>query len=439
MASGTLYTYPENFRAYKVLIAAQYAGSNVKVAPGFVFGETNKTESFLKKFPLGKVPAFESSDGHYLTESNAIAYYVANAQLRGQSDLERAQVLQWLGFADSEILPASCTWVFPCIGIMQYNKQATERSKEDVKEALRTLNNHLLTRTFLVGERISLADICVACTLLHLYQYVLDPAFRKPYQNVNRWFNTIINQPQVRAVIGEFKLCEKMAEFDPKKFAEFQAATKQQQPGSAKKEKKQKGQGEGQQQQPKEKESKKKEEPDPAEEMDAADLAVASEPKAKDPLEALPKGTFNMDDFKRFYSNEDESKSIPYFWEKFDPEHYSIWLGEYKYNDELQKVFMSCNLISGMYQRLDKMRKNAFASMCLFGADNDSSISGIWVWRGQDLAFDLSPDWQVDYESYQWTKLDPSKEETKALVKQYLSWTGTDKQGRKFNQGKIFK
>lgn len=48
---------------------------------------------------------------------------------------------------------------------------------------------------------------------------------------------------------------------------------------------------------------------------------------------------------------------------------------------------MSCNLISGMFQRLDKMRKAAFASACLFGTDNDSSISGIWVWRGQELAF----------------------------------------------------
>jgi len=48
---------------------------------------------------------------------------VANNHLRGQSDLEKAQVIQWLGFADSEILPASCAWVFPCLGIMQYNKQ----------------------------------------------------------------------------------------------------------------------------------------------------------------------------------------------------------------------------------------------------------------------------------------------------------------------------
>lgn len=50
-----LYTYPENFRAYKALIAAQYSGADVKVAPNFVFGETNKSHEFLKKFPSGKV------------------------------------------------------------------------------------------------------------------------------------------------------------------------------------------------------------------------------------------------------------------------------------------------------------------------------------------------------------------------------------------------
>jgi len=92
-----------------------------------------------------------------------------------------------------------------------------------------------------------------------------------------------------------------------------------------------------------------------------------------------------------------------------------------------------------MYQRLDKLRKNAFASMCLFGEDNNSSISGVWIWRGQELAFPLSPDWQIDYESYKWTKLDPKSDDTKKMVADYFAWEGCDKQGRKFNQGKIFK
>lgn len=429
--AGTLYTYPENFRAYKALIAAQFSGAKVTVASDFVFGQTNKSEAFLKKFPLGKVPAFETADGKFLTESNAIAYYVSNEQLRGKTDLEKAEVLSFLSLADNELLPAVHGWVFAVMGIIQFQKNNVERAKQDLKATLTALNSRLVHQTFLVGERLTLADIVVFATLLSAYEKVLDPSFRAPFGSVTRWFNTVLNQPQVKAVVKGFTMCAKVAEIDPKKFAEFQAKTggAQQQQQKEPKEKKEK----------KPAPAKKEKEPEPAEELDAAELALAEEPKSKDPFDAMPKGTFNFDDFKRFYSNEDEAKSIPYFWEKFDPEHYSIWFGEYKYPEELTKVFMSCNLITGMFQRLDKMRKQAFSSVCLFGEDNNSTISGVWVWRGQELAFKLSPDWQVDYEVYDWKKLDPKSEETKKLVAQYFSWSGADSQGRKFNQGKIFK
>ena len=43
----------------------------------------------------------------------------------------------------------------------------------DVKKCLDVLNNALLTRTFLVGERVTLADISVACNLLMLYKQVM--------------------------------------------------------------------------------------------------------------------------------------------------------------------------------------------------------------------------------------------------------------------------
>lgn len=79
---------------------------------------------------------------------------------------------------------------------------------------------------------------------------------------------------------------------------------------------------------------------------------------------------------------------------------------------------MSCNLIGGMYQRLDKMRKAAFASACLFGTDNDSTISGIWVWRGQDLAFSvinsLNSNTRINYDYFSKEKYSNS---LKVLVK----------------------
>lgn len=52
----------------------------------------------------------------------------------------------------------------------------------------------------------------------------------------------------------------------------------------------------------------------------------------------------------------------------------------------------------------------------------------------------LSPDWGVDYESYEWRKLDPNSEECKTMVKEYFLWEGEFKNaGKDFNQGKIFK
>jgi elongation factor 1-gamma len=428
MVAGTLYTYPDNFRAQKALIAAKYSGAQLTVAKDFVFGETNKSPEFLKKFPLGKVPAFEGADGLCLTESNAIAYYVANDELRGGSDAAaRAQVVQWMCMADNEILPAACTWVFPTMGIMQFNKNATERAKEDIKAALKTLNDHLLTRTFLVGERLSVADIAVACTLLSLYKQVLDPAFRKPFMNVTRWFTTVVNQPHAKDVLGAVPLASKMAEFDAKKFAEFSGK------GGDNKKAEKKEKAPKQEKKP----EKKKEEKKKEEEAEVPDFPA--EPKKKDPMDALPKGTFDLEEWKRFYSNNDEAESVAWFWEHFDHENYSIWRGDYKYNDELTMVFMSCNLIGGMFQRLEKLKKNAFASCCLFGKDNDSSISGVWVFKGKELAFELSEDWQIDYASYAWKKLDSKSDECKKMVEQYWKWEGKDDAGRDFNQGKILK
>merc|ERR1712173_335230 len=120
------------------------------------------------------------------------------------------------------------------------------------KVALKSLNDHGLTRTFLVGERLTLADIAVACTLLSLYKQVLDPAFRKPFVNVTRWFTTVVNQPNAKAVLGQVNLCAKMAEFDAKKFAEFSGK------GNNKKEKKEKAPKQEAKKQPEKKKEDKK-------------------------------------------------------------------------------------------------------------------------------------------------------------------------------------
>merc|ERR1712121_7539 len=416
MAAGTLYTYPKSFRANKALIASQYSGADVKVDAGFQLGVTNKSGAFLKKFPCGKVPAFEGKDGLCLSESNAIAYYVANAELQGSDAKSAAQIQQWINFSDKEILPAACTWVFPCLGIVQYNKQDTERAKDQIKKVLQILNDHLLTRTFVVGERISLADISLVCNLQTLYEQVLDPNFRKAYQNANRWFSTMVNQPNVKKVLGEVKLCEKMAQFDAKKYNELHGKAG----GDNKKEKKKA--------EPAKPKQEKKAEAKPA-----PPPAAAEEPKPekqKDPFANEAKGNMDLDAFKRCYSNTKDiaGEAVPYFWEHFDKEAYSIWVGDYTESLKGKMGFQVGNLVGGFFQRLEKLNKNAFARVLVTeGAPKEWGITGLWFWRTQDLAFKLSENWQIDYESYAWRKLDPNSDECKELVRIYFLGEAAEK------------
>lgn len=421
MASGKLYTYPDNFRADKIKAVAKISGYNLQVAPEYVHGVTNVTEEFQGKF-FGKVPAFESGDT-CLCDDTAIAHYVGNDQTRGGNRTH--DVMCWAGLAENNLLPAVAQWVWPTMGIVQPNKQHVSAAKESLKSAFLALNNVLANQTFLVGERITYADITCALTLRSAYENVLTPEWRKPYPHVNRWFMTVINQPGVKSVIGDVKLATKEAQFDAKKYAEVS------------------GKG-AKQAAPKKEKAAKKEQPKKEKKAAPAQEEKPKEEKPADPWGDCPKFTMDMDSWKRFYSNNDESKSLEHFWSIVTPEikeNYSLWYCDYMYADELKMDFMAANLVGGMFQRIEKLRKHAFASMVVGENDGGAlNITGLWFWRGQTLAFPRSRDWTIDYEVYTWKKLDWDAAETKALVSAYWQWDEKAKfGGMGFNQGKIYK
>jgi len=219
-AQGTLYGLPDNFRTQKALVAAKYGNINIKL-------EVPQSGLDLKKFPFGKYPAYESTDGtHKYHDAHAIAAFLGQS-LMGSNAEERAEVLQWLDLADDEFLPHVLAWTLPALSAMQDNKNQVDTSKNQLLRLLGILNEYLLTRTYLVGERITLADVALVLDLLPAYQYVLEPDMRRPFINVSRWLTTLINQPQFKAVLGDVghQLCTKAAQFDAHKFKEFQDAS----------------------------------------------------------------------------------------------------------------------------------------------------------------------------------------------------------------------
>ncbi|KAJ2740274.1 Elongation factor 1-gamma, partial [Coemansia sp. BCRC 34301] len=201
-----------NSRNYKARVVAQFLGIDLAITPDFVMNVDNKKEEYLAKYPSGKVPAFEGPNGFNLTDSSAIAYYVASkagsdSPLLGQTAEETAQILQYLFFAEADLMPAVAGTLYSIQGFIPYCKPAQQYSEQELFRFLGVLNTILLDKTFLVAERITVADIVLACDLIPAYTAYLTSEDRKKYRNVTRYFNTMVNQPAFKAVVGEVALC----------------------------------------------------------------------------------------------------------------------------------------------------------------------------------------------------------------------------------------
>lgn len=231
--------------------------------------------------------------------------------------------------------------VVPLQGLKPYNKPAVTQAEQNFLAYASVLEKVLHTRTFLVGHRVSLADIVLAGHLVRPFATVLDPSFRSSHPNTLRYFNTIVNQPEFLAVLGSSgpSFAEKKLEYTaPKK--EPKAAPAAAAAAVPKAEKK--------------KAAKKDDDDDD-------EPAAPAEPKAKHPCEALgPAKAFPLDEWKRTYSNLEFSKAMDWLSSNINESEYTFWRVTYKvrwrsssptpspdipmpaqYNDELTQVFMS--------------------------------------------------------------------------------------------------
>ena len=317
-----------------------------------------------------------------------------------------------MSYFNSEVLPKLGGWFRPLLGKDPYNKKAVEESSKAALAAIAIVEKHLADKTYLVGERLTLADLFATGIIARGFEYFFDKEWREKNPHVTRWYTTVYNQPAYSAVAPEFTLLDtpKLTNVPPKK------------PEAPKKEAK--------------KEAPKKEEARAA----AAEEEPAPAPKPKHPLESLPKASMPLDEWKRQYSNQETPDALKWFWEHVNFEEYSLWKVRYKYNEELTLTFMSSNLIGGFNNRLEASRKYLFGCASVFGKNNDSIIEGAFLIRGQDYlpVFDVAP----DYESYEFTKLDPNNPADREYVELQWSWDRplvVDGKEYPHAAGKIFK
>lgn len=103
------------------------------------------------------------------------------------------------------------------------------------------------------------------------------------------------------------------------------------------------------------------------------------------------------------------------FWDMYDPEGYSLWFCNYKYNDENTVSFVTLNKVSGFLQRMNLARKYAFGKMLVIGSEPPFKVKGLWLFRGKEVP-QFVLDECYDMELYDWTKVDIADEAQKERV-----------------------
>ena len=130
-----------------------------------------RTPEFLAKNPNGRVPALELKGGVVLPESNAILWYLAEGTPYLPDDrLERAQALQWMFFEQYSHEPNIAVvrhWALHHGSTTQEPSIVAKRALG--YDALAVMDGHLRGRRFVVGDRLSIADIA-----LYAYTHVAD-------------------------------------------------------------------------------------------------------------------------------------------------------------------------------------------------------------------------------------------------------------------------
>ncbi|CRG88809.1 Elongation factor 1-gamma 2 [Talaromyces islandicus] len=413
MSFGKLYGVRTNPRTIPALVAAKaneldLEFNEIDLSPN---AEFKNSAEYLSLNPLGKIPTFVGANGFVLTETIAIAIYIASQNekttLLGKTKQDYASILRWMSYANSELISQLGSWHRPLLGVAPYNKKNVDDAIKTCLANLAVLEKHLTAQTYLVGERLTLADIFGAAAVSRAFALVLDKKFRSEHPALTRWYTTVINQPIYKAVVENPVLIEEAIKYTP----------------------------------PKKEEKPKKEAPKAAPQAQEEEEEPKPAPKPKHPLEALGKPTLVLDEWKRQYSNEDTRPvALPWFWQNYKPDEYSLWLVDYKYNNELKLTFMANNLIGGFFARLEASRKYLFGAAGVYGQNYDCLIRGVFLVRGQESApaFDVAPDW----ESYDFKKLDHTSEEDRKLVEDLWAWdVPVVRDGKEFTfaDGHVFK
>jgi len=186
-----LYSFPRSGNSHRVRLFAAIAGIDIEIIDVDLLSGEQRRPEFLKINPFGQVPVLQDGETH-IADSIAILVYLARRyapEFLPADPVEEAQVQQFLSIAAGELAfgPALARKV--CI----FGAGARDEAAINRANSLFTRIDELLAnRTFLVAEKLTIADIALYTYTAHAPEGSIDLT---PYTHIRQWLTRIESLP----------------------------------------------------------------------------------------------------------------------------------------------------------------------------------------------------------------------------------------------------
>jgi glutathione S-transferase len=193
-----LHEYAASGNCYKIRLTAALLGLAVERREYDIMKGETRTPEFLGKVNAnGRIPVLQAGD-HFLPESNAACWYLADgSRLIPEDRFARADMLRWMFFEQYNHEPNVATMRFWTLWIGEANFSEIQRVNAPAKRAagdaaLKLMDEHLTGRRFIVGDTLTLADIC-----LYAYTHIAEGGGfdLTAYPALQAWFAAIEAEP----------------------------------------------------------------------------------------------------------------------------------------------------------------------------------------------------------------------------------------------------
>ena len=173
----------------------------------------NRSPDFVAKNPFGQVPLLEMDDGSYLSESTAICGYIEEKfpapALIGSTAEERAVTNMLIRRLDYDVVAPMTTGFRGSEGLPMFQSrmrclpEAADGLKACARDGLAAFDALLAGKTWLAGDRFTLADILLYC--LTEFGKMVGQPLPEGLANLAAWSDRVAARPSAAASLDAKK------------------------------------------------------------------------------------------------------------------------------------------------------------------------------------------------------------------------------------------